>query len=31
MNKLPSAWRGRICIVKDLGDVILTVKLLEAD
>ena len=30
-EKFHSAWRGRICIVKDLGDVISTVKLLEAD
>lgn len=30
-EKFHSTWRGRICIVKDLGDVISTVKLLEAD
>jgi hypothetical protein len=30
-EKFHAAWRGRICIVKDLGDVISTVKLLEAD
>lgn len=30
-EKFHMQWQGRICIVKDLGDVILTVRWLEAD